>query len=77
MGLKYTFHHLFFGNKFHKERMWNTLEDLDKRISELDGDSSTYDDTEVKALISALDERITALETPKEPETPTEQTTNP
>ena len=52
--------------------MWETLEDLDARISELEGDSGTsYDDTEVKALISALDERITALETPKE------QTTNP
>ena len=62
MGLKYTFRHLFFGNKFHKERMWNTLEDLDTRLSELEGDSGTsYDDTEVKALISALDERITAL----------------
>lgn len=77
MGLKYKFRHLFFGNKFHKERMWNTLEDLDTRISELEGDSGTsYDDTEVRALISALDERITALETPSEPETPTEQTTN-
>lgn len=71
MGLKYTFRHLFFGNKFHKERMWNTLEDLDNRISELEGDSGTsYDDTEVKALISALDERITALETPSEPSNP-------
>lgn len=71
MGLKYTFRHLFFGNKFHKERMWNTLEDLDTRLSELEGDSGTsYDDTEVKALISALDERITALETPKEPSNP-------
>ena len=71
MGLKYTFRHLFFGNKFHKERMWNTLEDLDTRLSELEGDSGTsYDDTEVKALISALDERITALETPTEPSNP-------
>ena len=71
MGLKYTFRHLFFGDKFHKERMWNTLEDLDTRLSELEGDSGTsYDDTEVKALISALDERITALETPKEPSNP-------
>lgn len=71
MGLRYTFRHLFFGNKFHKERMWNTLEDLDNRISELEGDSGTsYDDTEVKALISALDERITALETPSEPSEP-------
>lgn len=53
--------------------MWNTLEDLDKRISELDGNSDTYDDTEVKALISALDERVTALETPSESsETPSE-----
>lgn len=78
MGLKYTFRHLFFGNKFHKERMWNTLEDLDTRLSELEGDSGTsYDDTEVRALISALDERITALETPTNPETPTDQTTNP
>lgn len=43
--------------------MWNTLEDLDERISELEGNSSTsYDDTEVKALITALDGRITALE---------------
>ena len=51
--------------------MWNTLEDLDTRLSELEGDSGTsYDDTEVKALISALDERITALETPKEPSNP-------
>lgn len=49
--------------------MWNTLEDLDERISELEGNSGTsYDDTEVKALISALDGRITALE---EKNTPT------
>lgn len=78
MGLKYRFRHLFFGNRFHKDRMWETLEDLDERISELEGGSGTsYDDTEVKALISALDGRITALETPKESETPTEQTTQP
>ena len=71
MGLKYRFRHLFFGNRFHKDRMWETLEDLDARISELEGDSGTsYDDTEVKALISALDERITALETPTEPSNP-------
>jgi uncharacterized protein YdcH (DUF465 family) len=73
MGLRYTFRQLFYGNRFHKDRMWKTLEELDERISELDGDSSTsYDDTEVKALISALDERITALETPSQPSEPNE-----
>lgn len=71
MSLRYKFRHLFFGNRFHKDRMWETLEDLDERITALEGNSDTsYDDTEVKALISALDERITALETPKESSNP-------
>ena len=41
MGLKYKFRHLFFGNKFHKERMWNTLEDLDERITALESSNSS------------------------------------
>lgn len=40
MSLRYKFRHLFFGNRFHKDRMWETLEDLDERITALEGSSS-------------------------------------
>ena len=29
MGLRYSFRHLFYGNKIHKERLYKILEDLD------------------------------------------------
>ena len=45
MGLRYSFRHLFFGNRFHKERMWNTLEDLDARITALEEANSTPTET--------------------------------
>ena len=41
MSLRYKFRHLFFGNKFHKDRMWETLEDLDARITALEESSSS------------------------------------
>ena len=41
MSLRYKFRHLFFGNKFHKDRMWETLEDLDARITALEESNST------------------------------------
>lgn len=45
MGLRYSFRHLFFGNRFHKERMWNTLEDLDARITALEEGNSAPTET--------------------------------
>lgn len=46
MGLRYTFRQLFYGNRFHKDRMWKTLEDLDARIAELEGGDSTSEPSE-------------------------------
>lgn len=46
MSLKYRFRHLFYGNRFHKERMWETLEDLDARITALEESNSTPSNNE-------------------------------
>lgn len=61
MSLRYKFRHLFFGNRFHKDRMWETLEDLDERITALESSSNSNE----------------TPSTPTEPETPTEETTEP
>lgn len=36
MSLRYSFRHLFYGKLFHKDRLYNTLEDLDARITALE-----------------------------------------
>jgi len=46
MGLRYTFRQLFYGNRFHKDRMWKTLEDLDARVTALEGDNSSSESSE-------------------------------
>ena len=37
MGLRYTFRHLFYANRIQKERLYKTLQDLDDRITALEG----------------------------------------
>lgn len=61
MSLKYTFRHLFFKGILRPKRLYALLEDLDNRIESASGGAS-YDDTEIKADIAALDARIKALE---------------
>lgn len=46
MSLRYTFRHLFYGGKIHKERLYKVLEDLDG--------SNSGDDTKIKALEDAI-----------------------
>lgn len=41
MGLRYTFRQLFYGNRFHKDRMWKTLEELDERVTALEEGNSS------------------------------------
>ena len=53
MALKYKFRYLFYGKKFHDDRLYKTLQDLDERITALEEGNNTLQD---------LDERITALE---------------
>lgn len=67
MGLKYSFRHLFYGKLFHKDRLYKLLEDLDERLSAVEGGegSSSYDDTDIKADISDLKSRVQALENPQ------------
>lgn len=36
MGLLYSFRHLFYGNKFHKDRLYKLLEKLDLRVTALE-----------------------------------------
>ena len=63
MSLRYKFRHLFFGNKFHKDRMWETLEDLDARITALEESNSTPEPS--------------GNDTPSEPETPEPEPSEP
>ena len=51
MSLRYKFHHLFFGGKINKKRLYQVLEDLDSSNS---GEATD---------ISALEESVGALET--------------
>ena len=51
MSLRYKFHHLFFGGKINKKRLYQVLEDLDSA----NGGESTD--------ISSLEESVEALET--------------
>lgn len=51
MSLRYKFHHLFFGGKINKKRLYQVLEDLDSSNS---GDATD---------ISSLEESVGALET--------------
>ena len=63
MSLRYKFRHLFFGNKFHKDRMWETLEDLDARITALEESNSTTPEPSEPSGNDTPSE-------PSEPETP-------
>ena len=40
MSLRYKFHHLFFGGKIQKKRLFEILEDFDERLDDLEEDSS-------------------------------------
>lgn len=40
MSLRYKFHHLFFGGKIQKKRLYNVLEDFDERIDALEEEYS-------------------------------------
>lgn len=51
MSLRYKFHHLFFGGKINKKRLYQVLEDLDSA----NGGEATD--------ISSLEESVEALET--------------
>ena len=51
MSLRYSFRHLFYGGKIHKERLYKVLEDLDSATG---GDASD---------IEALETSVGALET--------------
>jgi len=66
MGLKYSFRHLFYGRLFHKDRLYKLLEDLDERLTAVEGgDGSSaheYDDTALKNQIKAVEDRVKALE---------------
>lgn len=55
MALKYTFRELFFKKILRPQRLYSLLEDLDSRISQ---GGEPYDDTEVKADISALETAV-------------------
>ena len=55
MVLKYPFREVFRRKILRPKRLWAVLEDLDSRISD-SGDS--YDDTDVKADITALETAI-------------------
>ena len=72
MSLRYRFRHLFYGNKFHKDRMWETLEDLDARITALEESNSTPEP-------SGNDEpsEPSGNDTPSEPETPEPEPSEP
>lgn len=57
MGLRFSFRHLFYGGKLHKDRLYKVLEDLDAASG-----GESYDDSEIKAKITALEARVKALE---------------
>ncbi|WP_458456087.1 hypothetical protein [Methanobrevibacter sp.] len=56
MSLRYKFHHLFFGGKINKKRLYQVLEDLDSS-----NDSSSDTET-LESSISSLEDEITALD---------------
>ena len=82
---------LFDKGRIVEEQMVRFLTKLDKRVSDLeDGEGTAYDDTEVKADISALETaiggeeiegtilaRIKALEDAKTPDEPSSNTNEP
>lgn len=53
MSLRYTFHHLFYGGKIQKERLYKVLEDLDSATG---GDSADIDnlETDVATIKEAI-----------------------
>lgn len=57
MGLRFSFRHLFYGGKIHKDRLYKILEDLDSSSG-----GEPYDDTEIKKDIKDNSDAITALE---------------
>lgn len=50
MSLRYKFHHLFYGGKVNKKRLYEILEDLDT--------SSGGDTSDLEASIEALEDAI-------------------
>ena len=43
MALKFSFRHLFYGDKFNKQRFYETIKDIDTRLSKLE---SEYEDND-------------------------------
>ena len=45
MSLRYSFRQLFYGKRFHKDRLWNILVDFDERLDELEEGRSEGSDS--------------------------------
>jgi len=74
MGLKYSFRHLFYGRLFHKDRLYNLLEDMDARITALEEASNSSPATNEETTTG--DDTTTGSDTPTE-DTPTSGDTTP